>query len=327
MKVAEPVRKEEGVKVSVCVVTYNQKDYIRECLDSLIAQETSFRYEIIVGDDASIDGTSEIVAEYGERYPGLVIPVLHQRNVGAVSNVVHLYRMARGRYIAHLDGDDFALPGKLQKQADALDMHPTCCICSHDVMVVDRGSRLIRTNFINHKGGVNTLSDLYRRLPFFAHSSKMFLNDSRSFFYDNLSKDSVDIEIHVEQAKKGDIFHIGECLGAYRLMVGLSSSRFKVSPLLPAATRRIYHRALREGVSGMGERELKKLYAKAILNYAYQSALYGRRGDCRSYAIESVRISFHSFLQAFLLIASFVPGALIFAKFRKKLLDFYYRPG
>lgn len=315
--------KNQDIKVSICVVTFNQKDYIRECLDSLISQETDFPYEIIVGDDGSTDGTSEIVLEYGSRYPGLVLPVVHKTNVGAVANAVHLYRMARGKYIAHMDGDDFALPGKLQKQVDALERNPGCVICSHNVFVVDSLSNIVLKSFVRKPSGVYFLKDLYGRLPFFAHSSKMFLNDAQSKCYDDLPPETVDIELHVMQAKKGNIVHLDEVLGAYRQMVGVAQSGGRVNPYLPAATRRIFDAALREAIDEKERQDLLVFYARAILAYAYQSALAGKRRDCKNYCVESLRIKFFSFLQVVLLFASFFPGLAFFAALRAKLKKYF----
>src|SRR5690554_1032835 len=120
------------IKVSVCVVTYNQEKYIAECLQSLVDQVTDFPFEIIVGEDCSTDNTRSIVDEYSQKYPSLIVKNYHKQNVGAVQNAITSYKMARGKYICHIDGDDYVLPGKLQKQAQVLDDNQDCVICSHD---------------------------------------------------------------------------------------------------------------------------------------------------------------------------------------------------
>ena len=101
---------ENDIKVSVCVVTYNQENYIAECLESLVNQVTNFRYEIIVGEDCSTDGTRAIVQRYVEKYPNLIVPLFYKNNIGAVENIKKVYKKAKGKYIAHMDGDDIALP-------------------------------------------------------------------------------------------------------------------------------------------------------------------------------------------------------------------------
>src|SRR5690606_20223531 len=105
------------VKVSVCVVAYNHEKYIRECLQSLIDQSVDFEYEIIVGDDASSDGTREIIEELSGKYPNLIIPIIHRKNIGPVGNYFSVHRLARGEYVCHMDGDDVSMSEKLQEQA------------------------------------------------------------------------------------------------------------------------------------------------------------------------------------------------------------------
>jgi glycosyltransferase involved in cell wall biosynthesis len=124
-------------KVSVCVITYNQETYIRQCLDSLVSQMVNFAFEIVVGDDCSTDGTREIVDEFVARYPHLVRTNFQPRNTGGSCNNLEVHAAARGDYVAHMDGDDYALPGKLQAQADALDSDTGCNAVWHAVDFFD----------------------------------------------------------------------------------------------------------------------------------------------------------------------------------------------
>lgn len=126
------------MKVSVCVITYNHAPYIRRCLDSLIMQQTDFPYEIIVNDDCSTDGTTDILREYEAKHPGLVKPIYHEEN--QVQKGIYqifstfTFPKAQGEYIAMCEGDDYWLdPLKLQKQADFLDAHPTHSMVFHAV--------------------------------------------------------------------------------------------------------------------------------------------------------------------------------------------------
>ncbi len=301
---------EESPTVSVCVVTYNQEKYIRECLRSLVDQDCDFNFEIIVGDDASTDKTAEIISDFSENYKGVIFSVLRSENIGAVENIVDLYKRARGRYIAHMDGDDFALPGKIQSQVDALEANHDCVICTHDVILVDKNSKKIADSFKKHRCGTSTLQDLYASLPFFAHSSKMFVNDASSPFYDRLSKFSIDIEIHIEQAKNGNIFHLEERFGAYRVFTGISSNNRKINNLLPEATRRIFKEAIFHKQSG-DVSELKGFYANAMLNYSYQGAVNGSYADFVRYALESVSIKLISVKQIGMLFLVLLPPVAI----------------
>ena len=124
-------------KISVCVITYNHCLYIRDCLDSIVTQNTTFDFEVIVGDDGSTDATTQIVQEYVDRYPNRVIHVLHQPKVGGTRNFLDCHNRARGDFVAHMDGDDRMLPGKLQAQADALESDPSCTAVWHRVDFFD----------------------------------------------------------------------------------------------------------------------------------------------------------------------------------------------
>ena len=137
-------------KVSVCVITYNQEEYIRQCLDSLVSQTPNFAFEIVVGDDCSTDRTRDIVEEFVARYPLLVRTNFQPRNTGGSRNNLEVHAIARGDYVAHMDGDDYALPGKLQAQADALDGDIGCNAVWHPV------------DFFDDKGGFcsGTTADL-----------------------------------------------------------------------------------------------------------------------------------------------------------------------
>ena len=68
--------KGSGIMVSVCCITYNQVSYIRDALEGFVNQQTDFAYEVLIHDDASSDGTAEIIREYAKRYPDRIFPIL-----------------------------------------------------------------------------------------------------------------------------------------------------------------------------------------------------------------------------------------------------------
>ncbi|MGI9517093.1 MAG: glycosyltransferase family 2 protein, partial [Pirellulaceae bacterium] len=101
--------------VSVCMITYNHAPYIARALDSVICQETSFPFEICLGEDESSDGTREICEEYARRYPDLIRMFCRSRNdviyvdghATGRFNLLETLKSCRGKYIALLEGDDY----------------------------------------------------------------------------------------------------------------------------------------------------------------------------------------------------------------------------
>lgn len=132
--------------VSVCVITYNHENYIRQCLEGILMQQTSFPFEIIIGEDCSADNTRSIIRQIEQQHPGIVKPIYHSRNVGAARNhFEHCFTRIKGKYVAICDGDDYWTdPLKLQKQVDFLEHHPESVLCFHHVKQVDQHDRIIQ---------------------------------------------------------------------------------------------------------------------------------------------------------------------------------------
>lgn len=261
-----------NIQVSVCIVTYNQENYIAECLDSIVDQQTNFKFEVIVGEDCSTDNTRAIIQKYVEKYPELIVPIFYEKNVGAVENIKQVYKKAKGKYIAHLDGDDFALPGKLQKQFDILEANPNCSICVHNMDVVDSKGQPVIDALKIFEEKKYTLLDMYLINPFFIHSSKMFINKIEEYI-DELDVNALDTELHIEQAKQGDIYFIGESLGIYRKFVGITYQNNFVSPMVRERIMYIYDSLNEICFSNTEVNLIKEKYALILLEYAYQCAI------------------------------------------------------
>jgi glycosyltransferase involved in cell wall biosynthesis len=127
---------EQPVVIIWCLA-YNQKDFIRDALDGFVMQKSNFPYEVIVHDDCSTDGTTEIIQEYAKNYPDVIKPIIETENQwqkGGLKHIIHLmnesYRC--GKYLAFCEGDDYWTdPCKLQKQVDFLEAHPDYSMCFH----------------------------------------------------------------------------------------------------------------------------------------------------------------------------------------------------
>lgn len=226
--------KEIVPKVSVCVVTYNQEKYIGECLQSLVDQATDFDYEIIVGDDCSTDGTWAIVSDYLQSYPHMVRAVLHERNVGMSQNYLSVHQLARGEYVAHLDGDDYALPGKLQAQADFLDQNRDCNILWTPVLIRDPDGTLYEQNKCFRE---RALKRRYKRSDLIKYGT-IGVNSSKMYRKSNNGPDGIpefgliDYYVNVMQVGDGVACFTGiRPLGVYRLGIGVASQGYKTKEI------------------------------------------------------------------------------------------------
>jgi glycosyltransferase involved in cell wall biosynthesis len=218
----------DNPKVSILVTTYNQEHLITQAIDSILAQEVSFPYEIVIGEDASSDRTRDIVVELGRQHPDKIRVLLRNpeeaerdrriRLAGKINYLTAL-RSCRGEYIAILDGDDyFTSPHKLQRQVDFLDAHRECVICFHNVQAVyEDGSKppetlcpadqreitdieqLLWGNFIP------ACSIMYRREP--------IVNIPDWFLTARMG----DWPLNIFKAQYGKIGYLNEVMAAYRV--------------------------------------------------------------------------------------------------------------
>ena len=129
--------------VSVICLAYNHEAYIRDALEGFVRQQTDFPFEVLVHDDASTDGTAEIIREYAGRYPQIIRPFFETENQYSKGVVIArdmLFPHVRGRYVALCEGDDYWIdPLKLSKQVAALEAHPEVDICAHRALKMRNG--------------------------------------------------------------------------------------------------------------------------------------------------------------------------------------------
>lgn len=134
--------KEIKPHVVIRCITYNHEPYIKEALDGFVMQKTNFPFIAIVHDDASKDGTTEILKEYAEKYPDIIFPIFEEENQyskkdGSLRKIINEATLCTdAKYVALCEGDDYWTdPNKLQKQVDFLESHPDYSMCFHNAMV------------------------------------------------------------------------------------------------------------------------------------------------------------------------------------------------
>jgi glycosyltransferase involved in cell wall biosynthesis len=119
--------------VSISCITYNHAPYIKQCLDGFLMQKTTFSFEVLIHDDASTDGTTEIIKDYAQKYPDIIKPLYEEENQwikGRRGSAEFNFPRARGKYIALCEGDDYWIDeNKLQMQVDFLENNPEYGMC------------------------------------------------------------------------------------------------------------------------------------------------------------------------------------------------------
>ena len=138
--------------LSIIIITHNQREEFRRCIESVLTQELPFEHEIIVSDDRSTDGTWELIKEYVTKYPSLIQGYqcnsddCHPANNSHRSgwNRCNAYHHVRGKYIAHVDADDYFRPGAdvYKRQVEMLERHPECSLCMANILRVDEEHNL-----------------------------------------------------------------------------------------------------------------------------------------------------------------------------------------
>jgi len=134
--------------LSVLIISYNQRELLRRCLDSVVSQKINVPYEIIVSDALSTDGTWDLIEEYNKKFPQIVYGVHCDTNEGGALNRTECcgwmkltaYKNARGKYFVNIDADDYLKSNDIyQLQVDALEAHPECSMCQQRVWQVKDG--------------------------------------------------------------------------------------------------------------------------------------------------------------------------------------------
>jgi len=172
MKSAIPLRDQsfdpmETVKLSICSITFNHGAYIRKCLDGFLEQVCDFRVEIIIHDDASTDGTADVLLEYAERYPSIIRPIFQQNNQfskGVNPYYSYVFPSAKGEYIAICDGDDYwDDPQKLATQVAYLEKNPDVAITYGPVKAIV--NEVVNEDYKNGLERDLSAAELKRGLP------------------------------------------------------------------------------------------------------------------------------------------------------------------
>jgi len=135
------------ITISVVLITYNHEKYISQAIESILMQDTTFDFKIIIGDDFSTDRTREIVLMYQQKYIEKIEVIFSPTHQGPMANVVNTFTASNGKYIAVLEGDDYWIDSKkLSKQVEFLENHPEFSMCFTDRIFVTEENNLVVKN-------------------------------------------------------------------------------------------------------------------------------------------------------------------------------------
>lgn len=209
--------------VSILCQTFNHGLYIRQCLDGLMMQNTSFPFEVLIHDDASTDGTADIIKEYETKYPAIIKPIyqiVNQFSQGKkVFSRIQLPR-AKSKYLALCEGDDYWTdPYKLQKQIDFLEKNSEYGLIYSKVKCFDQ-----ETNKFEREpwGGPSTKFDALIIRNTIPTLTTVFRTDICRQYLEEIKPERYnwklgDYPLWLYFAMKSRVFFLNEITGVYRI--------------------------------------------------------------------------------------------------------------
>lgn len=209
------------MKLSVVMITYNHERFISQALSSVLAQRANFDFEIIVAEDCSTDGTRAILMDFVQRYPGKILPLLRDRNLGMMQNFREALAACRGEYLAFLEGDDHWIrEDKLQSQVDFLDSHPDHAVCCARAQFVDETGGGQSRIYPTIPAGSYTIADLFET-NWVVTCTVMYRWGSVSPLPDwFLTLKMADWPLHILVGRSGKIHLMDEVTSVYRIHSG-----------------------------------------------------------------------------------------------------------
>ncbi len=209
----------DQILVSIHVLTYQHSNYIQQAIDSILMQKVNFKYDIVISDDCSTDGTQQILIEYKRKYADKIKLNLNTKNIGVLRNSNKVIKNCKGKYIAILEGDDFWCDeNKLQQQVDFLEKYNEYSACFHDTYVIGDDVNRCKLYKIT-KGDINNYKHYFNTIPTIPTASlviRNIFNNNNYYHYFNKPKFVGDRILHVLLLKHGKIKYLDRIMCTYR---------------------------------------------------------------------------------------------------------------
>lgn len=212
----------KSIMVSICCLAYNHENYIKDALDSFLMQNTEFRYEILIHDDASTDRTADIIREYEKKYPDIVKPIYQTENQYSKGKKITIdiqFPRVQGKYIAMCEGDDYWTDvNKLQRQVEYMENHPECSLCVHSSEIVDVNKNILEKHIPYSKEcTLNTEEVIQQNGDLFSTNTMLFRAqyvENLPSFYMNAHVGDYPLTIYLSLC--GQIYYTPKMMSAYR---------------------------------------------------------------------------------------------------------------
>lgn len=312
--------------VSAICHTFNHAPYIRQTLESLLVQETDFPVEIIVHDDASTDGTADIIREIATDNPERIVPIFQQENQFSQGRrPPHFtFPRAQGQFIALCEGDDYWSAGeKLQKQVDAMGRHPEIDLCIHPAMRLSMRKGTQSKGF-DHGPNERVIeaTETVARHNQFAPTASMLMRTTQAqslpdWFFDEPGLPVGDFFIEALLGRKG-VLYLPKNMAVYRRDVPESyTNRFRRSSgqdLEESMTRMLYFTEKLRGLEEIPDWAIDQRLSYIRLNYALQ---FLAMADRERFDRTSRQIRLHGHRGVLMALATMRRNRLAFATGRK----------
>lgn len=231
-------------KVSVVIPVLNGERYLREAIESVLAQNLE-NLEIVVIDDGSTDGTSVILQEYANDNR---VHIHRQTNQGLVAALNASLRIAQSNYIARLDADDVCMPGRLSTQLRYLECHPEVLAVGGAIEMIDEhGHSKGRRGY--PVGQVAATIGMLKGCTL-AHPAVMMRKDAVMNVggYRTVFKYAEDYDLWLRLIERGHVDNLAEVLIKYRIHPESVTQKHGISQSLAAASALVAHRRRVQGL-------------------------------------------------------------------------------
>jgi len=217
-------------KVSVCMITYNHENYIREAIEGVLIQQCNFDVELIIANDCSTDKTDKKVQNIIHNHPNSswIQYTNHSQNKGMMPNFIWAMQQCKGKYIALCEGDDYWTdPLKLQKQVDFLEANEEYVLCFHQVNILKTNGEIVDDFITKVPENYETLETLALLGNYIHTPSVVFRNIIKEFPFEFEQSPIGDYFLYMMLSQHGKLKCLHEEMAVYRYGVGIHSTKDK----------------------------------------------------------------------------------------------------